>query len=168
MNKSLFIPMFIVSLLTVSCRRQASPSTEDSVAQIEFLGETKYKFGHFSKPDTLVHYFVYKNIGKEPFVIQKVEPSCHCVKPIYSKQPLPPGGVDSIGMVYDGNGYSPGFFIKRCDVYGMLYCIAVMAVIAICEEKFLIWYLPNPSIPLLSLKTTSRDHWRTLYGCYQG
>ncbi len=118
MTSRLLIFISIFSLLTVSCHRQASANQEVARTNIEFLVGTKHNFGHFSKPDTLVHYFVYKNVGKEPFVIQKVEPSCHCVEPIYNKKPLPPGGVDSIGMVYDGNGYSPGFFIKGCDVYG--------------------------------------------------
>ncbi len=119
----------------VSCRRQASANQETPKAQIEFLNGAKHNFGHFSKPDTLVHYFVYKNVGKVPFVIQKIKPSCHCVEPIYNKQPLAPGGVDSIGMVYDGNGYSPGFFIKRCDVYGNTDTVYHLRIEGYCIEK---------------------------------
>jgi len=116
-NKHLLHILLMLSLLTVSCRRQALSNQVVGKASIVFMGTTEHDFGNFSKPDTLVHYFVYKNVGKVPFVINRVEASCHCVRPAYSKQPLPPGAVDSIKMTYDGDGYSPGYFIKSCDIY---------------------------------------------------
>ena len=39
-----------------------------------------------------------------------------------------------------------------------MYCMAVMAVIAICEEKFLIWYLPSPSLAFLTDKGEVEQH----------
>lgn len=111
------ISFLTISLLPTSCRRQANSMQESPAARIEFLGETEYDFGSYSTRDTIYHYFVYKNVGNVPFVIDKVEPSCYCVKPVYSKKPLQPGGVDSIRMAYDGNGFTPGFFTKRCDIY---------------------------------------------------
>ncbi|MBQ2211193.1 MAG: DUF1573 domain-containing protein [Prevotella sp.] len=108
--------LFIFCLLSASCRRQAVTSRV-SAAKIEFIGTTEYDFGRYSTRDTVFHYFVYKNVGDVPFVIDSVEPSCHCVQPVYNKRPLPPGGIDSIRMAYDGSGFVPGFFTKRCDIY---------------------------------------------------
>ncbi len=134
MNRLLFI-VLLLSLLTVSCRRQASSTQKDVNTQIAFIGDNSYYFGDFRKPDTLVHYFVYKNIGKVPFVIQKVVPSCHCARPIYHKDPLPPGDTDSIGIVYDGNGYLPGYFVKTCDIYANTDSVYTLKIHGQCVEK---------------------------------
>ena len=49
----------------------------------------------------------------------------------------------------------------------MLYCMAVMAVIAICEEKLRIWYFPSPRFPLLSLKTLRKALHKAYHDCKQ-
>ena len=110
-----------VTLLAASCRQQGAsvPAsvTEKETAGISFTDGLEHDFGMFRTQDTLVHYFVYKNSGTEPLVIQKVETSCGCTRATFSKKPLAPGGTDSIRVTYDGNGFSQGHFIKGCDVY---------------------------------------------------
>lgn len=108
--------ILLTTLLAASCRRQGA-SVSVAEANISFLGETEYDFGDYSTQDTLVHYFVYKNTGKVPLVIQKVETSCGCTRATFSKKPLASGATDSIRVAYDGNGFSQGTFIKGCDVY---------------------------------------------------
>ena len=108
--------ILLTTLLTASCRQQGA-SVSVAEANIAFLGETEYDFGDYSTQDTLVHYFVYKNTGKVPLVIHKIETSCGCTRATFSKKPLAPGGTYSIRVTYDGNGFSQGTFIKGCDVY---------------------------------------------------
>ena len=109
--------IILATLLTASCRRQGGSVPAPVAAKISFLSETEFNFGEYSTRDTLVHYFVYKNTGRAPLVIQKIETSCGCTQATFSKQPLAPGGTDSIRVTYDGNGFSQGHFIKGCDVY---------------------------------------------------
>lgn len=118
-----FVPclLLLTTLLAASCRRQGA-SVPDSApvaetAVITFVDGTEHDFGMFRTQDTLVHYFVYKNTGTVPLVIQKVETSCGCTRATFSKKPLAPGGTDSIRVAYDGNGFSQGTFIKGCDIY---------------------------------------------------
>ena len=110
-----------VTLLAASCRQQGAsvPAsvTEKETAGISFTDGLEHDFGEYSTQDTLVHYFVYKNTGRVPLVIQKIETSCGCTRATFSKKPLAPGATDSIRVTYDGNGFSQGHFIKGCDVY---------------------------------------------------
>jgi len=113
--------ILLTTLLAASCRRQGA-SVPDSApvaetAGITFVDGTEHDFGMFRTQDTLVHYFVYKNTGTVPLVIQKVETSCGCTRATFSKKPLAPGATDSIRVAYDGNGFSQGTFIKGCDIY---------------------------------------------------
>ena len=108
--------ILLTTLLAASCRRQGA-SVPAQQADIAFPDGTEHDFGMFRTQDTLVHYFVYKNTGTVPLVIQKVETSCGCTRATFSKKPLAPGGTDSIRVAYDGNGFSQGTFIKGCDIY---------------------------------------------------
>jgi len=108
--------ILLTTLLAASCCRQGA-SVPAQQADIAFPDGTEHDFGMFRTQDTLVHYFVYKNTGTVPLVIQKVETSCGCTRATFSKKPLAPGGTDSIRVAYDGNGFSQGHFIKGCDIY---------------------------------------------------
>jgi len=138
----LLIILCSISLLTVSCRRQASSKTEEAdrtqiETQITFVGATEYNFGEFCMPDTLEHYFVYKNIGHAPFVINKVEVSCHCVRTAFNKKPLAPGFIDSILVVYTGNGYKPGYFFKTCTIHGNTEAPQQLKIEGVCVKRLM-------------------------------
>ena len=118
MKKLSYFSVLLLVLQTASCRRQGAQSVaEQPKAQIEFLSDLTHDFGMYRTRDTMVHYFVYKNIGKVPFVINKVEPSCHCTRAYYSHQPLQPGQKDSIRITYDGDGFLDGPWRKSCTIY---------------------------------------------------
>lgn len=112
---SLAAAVCAVLLLAASCGGQKEEKAAD--ARIEFLTGEEHDFGAYSERDTMRFAFVFRNIGPEAFVITRVEPSCHCTRAEYSKEPVQPGQTDSIVVSYDGNGFVPGFFVKRCDIY---------------------------------------------------
>lgn len=109
--------------MMASCRQQGSKQATEQTqqtkpaAKIEFVDDTQFNFGNYSVRDTIEHYFVYKNVGNVPFVINNIETSCGCTRAYYSHRPLPPGAKDSIRVTYDGNGFVEGFFMKNCEVY---------------------------------------------------
>lgn len=117
---ALVIGLTVALLLTASCGRQQGSSVKpegDAQARIEFLEGEEHDFGTYYERDTVRFAFVFRNLGPEPFVITRVEPSCHCTRADYSKEPVQPGQTDSIIVSYDGNGFVPGYFVKRCDIY---------------------------------------------------
>lgn len=107
----------LVILLATSCRRQASVKNDAPSAEIEFLTETNHDFGSYCERDTVFFDFVYKNVGKVPFVINRIVTSCGCTKARYAKHAVRPGETDTIRVLYDGAGFSEGSFTKRCDIY---------------------------------------------------
>ena len=91
--------------------------SEQPTAKISFTQGMLYDFGTFYDKDTLKHSFVFENVGDIPFVVDSVIASCGCTTCDYPKYPVQPGAVDSFVVKYDGNGFVPGYFTKRCDVY---------------------------------------------------
>ena len=60
------------------------------------------------------HTFEFTNTGKEPIVLQRVQPSCGCTTPTYSKDPILPGKTGSIKASY--NAAAAGPFSKSITV----------------------------------------------------
>lgn len=107
--------LLTISLLTVSCRQQISHLS--APAQITFLDSVAFDYGSYTERDTIYHTYRFKNTGDTPFVIKKVDSSCYCLKATYPTDTIAPGGVDSIRVAYDGNGFHPGKVFRTCDIY---------------------------------------------------
>ena len=117
---ALVIGLTVALLLTASCGRQQGSSVKpegDAQARIEFLEGEEHDFGTYYVRDTVYHDFVFRNVGTVPFTISRIEPSCHCTSASFSERPVAPGSTDTIRVSYDGNGFVPGHFVKRCDIY---------------------------------------------------
>lgn len=77
---------------------------------------TTHEFGNIKQEDGPAKYtFEFTNTGSTPVVITKVESSCGCTTPSYSKQPVPPGGKGNIDVVYDPVN-RPGQFNKTITI----------------------------------------------------
>jgi hypothetical protein len=64
----------------------------------------------------VTHIFDFTNTGKSPLVISKVEASCGCTTPTWSKEPIEPGKKGSVTVTYNPAG-RPGAFTKTITVY---------------------------------------------------
>lgn len=74
-------------------------SNEDKLTDIEF--ETKdFDFGTVKAQSENVHYFVFKNTGKKPLVIESVQASCGCTTPMKPEKPILPNHKDSIEVQF--------------------------------------------------------------------
>jgi hypothetical protein len=47
--------------------------------------------------------FTVTNIGTEPLIIAKAQPSCGCTQPVFSSEPIAPGESATIKVSYDTN-----------------------------------------------------------------
>ena len=118
----------LLLLLVVACGQNNSRHVEqEPTTEIVFLTEMNHDFGVCYKPESLSFDFVFRNDGKVPYVIKKVDSSCGCLQVVYPKYPVQPGATDSIHVIYDGNGFTNGYFTKRCDIYSV--CVLVDIII---------------------------------------
>jgi hypothetical protein len=92
----------------------AAPSTlsPDNVA---FKSEV-HDFGTIEEGPAAEHVFTFTNTGKEPLVIQRVQPSCGCTTPDWTKDPIAPGKTGMIKASYGTQG-RPGQFEKTMTVF---------------------------------------------------
>jgi hypothetical protein len=76
-----------------------------------------YNFGKINEDDGKATYqFEFANKGMSPLVINKVQASCGCTTPTWSKQPIEPGKTGFITVTYNPLG-RPGVFNKVISVF---------------------------------------------------
>lgn len=71
--------------------------------QFQFV-DSVFNFGQINDGEVVEHTFRFKNVGKGPLSIVKVEASCGCTTPKWTKEVIPPGGEGSITATFDSNG----------------------------------------------------------------
>lgn len=73
-------------------------------AEFSFLTNTTVKWDKTPEGELLEHYFVFKNTGSEPLVIDDAEVACSCTKVTFPKKPIPPQSKDSILVTFNTEG----------------------------------------------------------------
>lgn len=93
-------------------------------ASVGFAQQTKalvfreevFNFGNVIESEgPVVHSFEFTNSTNRPVTIVKVQPSCGCTTPDWSKEPVMPGKVGFIKASFDPKG-RPGYFDKSLSV----------------------------------------------------
>jgi hypothetical protein len=87
-----------------SAQPQAVNNSDD--AAILTFAETSHDFGKINAGQKVKHVFKFKNTGKSPLMITKVQPACGCTAPEWTKDPVPPGGSGSVTLEFDSQGRS--------------------------------------------------------------
>ena len=93
----------------------AAATTTLTPENVAFKSDT-YDFGSIEEGPAAEHVFVFTNTGKEPLVIQRVQPSCGCTTPDWTKEPVAPGKTGMIKASYGTQG-RPGHFEKTMTVF---------------------------------------------------
>ncbi|MDO5075078.1 MAG: DUF1573 domain-containing protein [Bacteroidales bacterium] len=78
--------------------------------------KTDHNFGTFKEDDAQTVEFLFTNTGNKPLVVQQAVASCGCTVPSFSKEPIAPGKMGSLKVVYNGKGKFPGKFKKSISV----------------------------------------------------
>ncbi len=63
-----------------------------------------HDFGTIKEGPAAEHVFVFKNVGKEPLLIQNASASCGCTTPEWPKEPILPGKSGKITVHYNTQG----------------------------------------------------------------
>jgi Protein of unknown function (DUF1573) len=90
------------------------PASSLKVENMAFTTDV-HDFGTVPEGPTADYEFSFKNTGKEPIVLSKVQASCGCTTPSYSKEPVPPGQEGKIHVTYNTKG-RPNAFTKSITV----------------------------------------------------
>lgn len=99
--KKLASIILIVLFIGVSVNAQDS-----KVAKIEFK-TTVIDYGEIVKGSDGLRVFEFTNTGNAPLVISKVNSSCGCTVPSWTKEPIAPGRSGKIEVKYDTNRPGP-------------------------------------------------------------
>jgi hypothetical protein len=66
--------------------------------------ESEFNFGDISQGDVVEHTFKFKNSGTQPLVIERVDVTCGCTTPAWSKEPVMPGKYGFVTAKFDSSG----------------------------------------------------------------
>lgn len=110
MRKSILSPLFFLSMAFA-----VSTSIAQQASQLKFREET-HDFGTIGEEKgPVTHEFVFTNNSPRPVKILKVQASCGCTTPGWSKEAVPPGKEGFIQASYNPKG-RPGFFTKSLTI----------------------------------------------------
>lgn len=84
-------------------------------AQTITFNETTHDYGTIAKGANGETFFTVTNTGDKPLIISKVQPSCGCTTPEWSKDPIMPGKSAKIKVGYNTQLVNP--FQKNIEVY---------------------------------------------------
>lgn len=73
-------------------------------AELYFINGDTHKWDKTDEGITLEHFFVYKNTGDAPLIINDAKVSCSCTKIKFPSTPTPPGATDSIRVTFNTEG----------------------------------------------------------------
>ncbi len=79
------------------------------------FGSENHNFGNVAEGPTADYTFTFRNTGKEPIILQKVQPACGCTAADYTKEPILPGKEGYVKASYNTQG-RPGPFTKTISV----------------------------------------------------
>jgi hypothetical protein len=81
----------------------APPKVNPNAGKFKFSEET-HDFGEVPEGPLAEYDFEFKNVGKEPIVIQEAHGSCGCTVPKWPTEPILPGKKGVIHVAYNSQG----------------------------------------------------------------
>ena len=108
MNKRFGILLIVSTLVTITAWAQKPVITFE---------EKTFDFGTINESDgKATHVFEFSNTGSTALLVQRVNASCGCTTPEWTKTPIEPGKKGEITVTYNPAG-RPGAFTKAITVY---------------------------------------------------
>ncbi len=104
--------LYKILFLLIFCIVIAHPGLSQAVISFE---ETEFDFGKVAEGTQATHEFVFRNTGTAPLVLSKVQASCGCTTPFWTKEPVLPGKTGVISASYNSSN-RPGAFNKSITI----------------------------------------------------
>ena len=106
-NKKTWFLLLFFAISLISFSQKAALKFEKLMHDFENISEDGGK---------ATYVFSFTNVGNSPLVINKVQASCGCTTPTWTKDPIEPGKKGTITVIYNPLG-RPGAFTKSITVY---------------------------------------------------
>lgn len=103
-----------LSILAFGCNQTQEEKAKQQGEEIWF-GEHLHEYGEIEEDSDGSWSFVFKNLGEEAIVINRVRSTCGCTVPSWPKEPVEPGASGEITVIY--NTATTGSFFKSIFVY---------------------------------------------------
>ncbi len=107
-----------ISLLLTGLSSGCSESTEQKAragGEEIWFQEKEHDYGNIPRGGDGTWTFVFKNLGEEAIVINRVRSTCGCTVPAWPREPVAPG--DSGNILVEYNTEQTGTFLKSVYVY---------------------------------------------------
>jgi hypothetical protein len=91
-----------------------TPAVNPNAGKFKFESDT-HDFGEVPEGPLAEYDFEFKNVGKEPIVIQEAHGSCGCTVPKWPQEPILPGKKGVIHVAYTSQG-RPGPISKEVTI----------------------------------------------------
>lgn len=101
--------------ISEAAAKPAAAPTTLTTDNIVFQNDN-HDFGTIPEGPSAEHVFILTNTGKEPLIIERVQPSCGCTAPDWTKEPIQPGKTGMVKATYGTQG-RPGHFEKNMTVF---------------------------------------------------
>jgi len=113
--KKLFTLLFVgLITLTVNAQEKTTAKVDPNAPAFEFESEV-IDYGKIAYKANGLRTFKFKNIGKSPLIISRIQSSCGCTTPKKPEGPIMPGETGEIDVKYATNRV--GGFSKTITVY---------------------------------------------------
>ncbi len=81
----------------------ALPEVEKTYGAFAFE-KTEHNFGEIKQGEIVKHTFRFTNAGEAPLLISKIETTCGCTTPNYTREPIAPGQSGEIEVEFNSAG----------------------------------------------------------------
>src|ERR1035437_4646566 len=118
--KKIIIPFFVLALFSCGGNKNDGKISSDLVTVSETANgpvdksqlpvikftEENFDFGKIIQGEKVSHTFTFKNEGKTNLIVASAKASCGCTVAQPPKEPISPGAIGKIDVVFDSNGKS--------------------------------------------------------------
>ena len=106
--------MITVAIVITGCTANPEEKAKGHGQEIWFE-ESLHDYGEIEQDSDGTWSFVFKNLGTEAIIINRVRSTCGCTVPDWPREPIEPGASGEISVIY--NTATTGTFLKSVIVY---------------------------------------------------
>jgi hypothetical protein len=109
--KKYFLTLAFATLLAGGAMAQQPAKTQTSAPQEQAkagpaitFDTAEHNFGDIKQGDIVEHTFTFTNTGTQPLIIERVDVTCGCTTPSYTKEPVMPGKTGTVTAKFNSAG----------------------------------------------------------------
>ncbi|MFD2244664.1 DUF1573 domain-containing protein [Pontibacter ruber] len=109
--KKIFLSFAFAAMVAGGTMAQQQPKTQVTAPQEQAKAgaaitfeEKEFNFGDITQGDVVEHTFKFTNTGNQPLVIERVDVTCGCTTPAWTKEPVMPGKTGFVTAKFNSAG----------------------------------------------------------------